>query len=76
MYKEILCLQWCFINALVIIICMFTVSAPFDITVPFFVFAPPNENTFRRPWHYVNKYAETGASHRTETFEMISLASN
>ena len=32
---------------------MYTVSALFDITVPFFVFAPPpppNENTFRRPW--------------------------
>ena len=28
---------------------MYTVSALFDITVPFFVFAPPNENTFRRP---------------------------
>ena len=28
---------------------MYTVSALFYITVPFFVFAPPNENTFRRP---------------------------
>ena len=28
---------------------MYTVSALFDITVPFFVCAPPNENTFRRP---------------------------
>ena len=36
MQKETLCLQWCFINALVIIIRMYTVSALFDITVPFF----------------------------------------
>ena len=30
---------------------MYTASALFDIPVPFFVFAPPNENTFRRPWY-------------------------
>ena len=33
-----------------VIIRMYTVGALFDITVPFFVFAPLNENTFRRPW--------------------------
>ena len=34
---------------------MYTVTALFDITVPFFVFAPPppNETTFRRPWFVV-----------------------
>ena len=36
-------------NALVIIVRVYTISALFDITLPFFVFAPPNENTFRRP---------------------------
>ena len=33
---------------------MYSVGALFDITVPFFVFAPPNENTFRRPWPRVD----------------------
>ena len=39
--KETWCLQWCFINALVIIIRMYTVSALFDITVPFLSLPPP-----------------------------------
>ena len=29
---------------------MYTVSALFDITVPFFVFAPQMKIRFRRPW--------------------------
>ena len=37
---------------------MCSISALFDIIVlPFFVFAPQNENTFRRPWS--TKYVHT-----------------